>query len=98
MSHETNVIRHPVTGSVGVSAEGQAKACISDPSYRLVRMHALGDVLREHRRSRPEMIAVVDGEVRLSWKELDSRVNRLAHALRSEEHTSELQSRPHLVC
>src|SRR5690554_2369434 len=81
MSHETNVIRHPVTGSVGVSAEGQAKACISDPSYRLVRMHALGDVLREHRRSRPEMIAVVDGEVRLSWKELDSRVNRLAHAL-----------------
>ena len=26
----------------------------------------LGDVLREHRRSRPQQIAVVDGDVRLT--------------------------------
>src|SRR3989442_6070309 len=28
----------------------------------------------------------------------DSEILLLAHAYRSEEHTSELQSRPHLVC
>lgn len=41
----------------------------------------LGDVLREHRRSRPAHVAVVDGDVRHTYLELDERVNRLAHAL-----------------
>jgi acyl-CoA synthetase (AMP-forming)/AMP-acid ligase II len=41
----------------------------------------LGDLLREHRRSWPEQIAVVDGDVRLTYPELDDRVNRLANAL-----------------
>ena len=41
----------------------------------------LGDVLREHARSRPGVLAAVDGDVRLSYPELDARVNRLAHAL-----------------
>jgi long-chain acyl-CoA synthetase len=44
----------------------------------------LGDVLREHRRSRPTRIAVVDGDVRRTFSELDERVNRLAHALAAE--------------
>ncbi len=46
-------------------------------------LHALtvGDVLREHRRSYPGRTAVVDGDVRLTWPELDDRVNRLANAL-----------------
>jgi acyl-CoA synthetase (AMP-forming)/AMP-acid ligase II len=50
-------------------------------------MHGLtfGDALREHRRSRPEQVAVVDGDfgrdVRLTYPELDDRVNRLANAL-----------------
>jgi long-chain acyl-CoA synthetase len=49
-------------------------------------LHAitLGDVLREHRRSRPARVAVVDGDVRLTYPELDERVNRLAHALAAE--------------
>jgi long-chain acyl-CoA synthetase len=49
-------------------------------------LHAitLGDVLREHRRSRPAHLAVVDGEVRRTFFELDERVNRLAHALAAE--------------
>jgi long-chain acyl-CoA synthetase len=42
----------------------------------------LGDVLREHRRSRPQAAAAVDGDVRLTYAELDARVNRLANALR----------------
>ena len=42
----------------------------------------LGDVLREHRRSRPLATATVDGDVRLTYAELDARVNRLANALR----------------
>ncbi|HEY8218087.1 MAG TPA: AMP-binding protein [Acidimicrobiia bacterium] len=41
----------------------------------------LGDLLREHRRSRPNATALVDGPVRLTYPELDDRVNRLAHAL-----------------
>ena len=49
-------------------------------------LHAitLGDVLREHRRSRPTRHAVIDGETRLTYPELDERVNRLAHALAAE--------------
>ena len=50
-------------------------------------MHGLtfADVLREQRRSRPEQLAVVDGDfgrdVRLTYSELDDRTNRLANAL-----------------
>ena len=41
----------------------------------------IGDLTREHRRSRPHQIAVVDGDVSLSYGELDGRTNRLATAL-----------------
>jgi acyl-CoA synthetase (AMP-forming)/AMP-acid ligase II len=41
----------------------------------------LGDVLREHRRSRPQHTAVVCGEFRATYPEMDGRTNRLAHAL-----------------
>jgi long-chain acyl-CoA synthetase len=41
----------------------------------------LGDLLREHARGRPQQAAVVDGEVRLGFPELDLRVNRLADSL-----------------
>ncbi|QQD17324.1 AMP-binding protein [Spongiibacter nanhainus] len=51
---------------------------LGHPAYQQIRMHGLGDVLREHTRSRPTMTAVVDGEHRLSWPELDQRVNQLA--------------------
>jgi long-chain acyl-CoA synthetase len=49
---------------------------VSDPSSL-----TLADVLREHRRSRPDAAAVVDGEHRATFPELDERVNRLANAL-----------------
>ena len=45
----------------------------------------LGDVLREHARSRPDVLAAVDGDVRLTYPEFDARVNRLAHALRDAD-------------
>ncbi|MFC5181054.1 AMP-binding protein [Actinomadura harenae] len=41
----------------------------------------LGDVLAEHARGRPAGAAVVDGDVRLTYPELDDRVARLAGAL-----------------
>jgi long-chain acyl-CoA synthetase len=41
----------------------------------------LGDVLREHTRSRPRGTPAVDGDVRLTYPALDARVNRLARAL-----------------
>jgi acyl-CoA synthetase (AMP-forming)/AMP-acid ligase II len=50
-----------------------------DPLHDLT----LGDVLREHRRSRPRQTAVVCGEFRATYPELDERVNRLANALRA---------------
>jgi acyl-CoA synthetase (AMP-forming)/AMP-acid ligase II len=47
------------------------------------RVHALtlGDISREHKRSRPLETAVVDGNVRRTYEELDEHVNRLARAL-----------------
>jgi len=47
----------------------------------LIRHATLGDVVREHRRSYPDKIALVDGPYRLTWPEVDDRVNRLANAL-----------------
>jgi acyl-CoA synthetase (AMP-forming)/AMP-acid ligase II len=44
----------------------------------------LGDVLREHRRSRPGATATVDGDARQTYPELDERVNRLANALAAD--------------
>lgn len=41
----------------------------------------LSDVLAEHARSRPQVVAAVDGELRLTYAELDARVTRLAHGL-----------------
>ncbi|MGH9137569.1 MAG: AMP-binding protein [Acidimicrobiales bacterium] len=49
----------------------------------LLHSMTLGDVLAEHRRSYPQRTAVVDGDVRLTWPELDDRVSRLASALTS---------------
>jgi acyl-CoA synthetase (AMP-forming)/AMP-acid ligase II len=43
----------------------------------------LGDLLREHRRSRPDRVAVVCGAHRHGYAALDARVNRLAAALRA---------------
>ncbi len=47
----------------------------------LLHSLTLGDVLREHRRSHPDRTAIVDGDLRLTFPELDDRVNRLADAL-----------------
>jgi len=59
------------------------QALTAQDDFKLIRMHGVADVLREHRRSRPDLLAVVDGDIRLSWPQLDARVNRLAHALQA---------------
>jgi len=41
----------------------------------------LGDISREHRRSFPDRIAVVDGEGRQTWPEFDDRTNQVANLL-----------------
>jgi acyl-CoA synthetase (AMP-forming)/AMP-acid ligase II len=46
-----------------------------------VRNITLGDVVREHRRAYPTNIALVDGTFRLTWPQVDDRVNQLANAL-----------------
>jgi acyl-CoA synthetase (AMP-forming)/AMP-acid ligase II len=51
-----------------------------DPLHDLT----LGDVLREHRRSRPAEEALVCGGSRVTYSRMDERVNRLANALRRE--------------
>jgi acyl-CoA synthetase (AMP-forming)/AMP-acid ligase II len=45
---------------------------------------SLGDLIREHRRSRHRECAVVCGEVRLTFAEMDARVNSLAQVLGTE--------------
>ncbi|UGQ11226.1 AMP-binding protein [Yinghuangia sp. ASG 101] len=45
------------------------------------RRFTFGDIIREHRRSYPEGVSLVDSGVRLTWPELDTRSNRLANAL-----------------
>ncbi len=44
----------------------------------------LADVLREHRRSRPQATALVCGEARYTYPEFDQRTSRLANALSAE--------------
>jgi len=43
----------------------------------------LGDLLREHRRSNPKQTALVCGDARLRYPEMDARANRLASGLRA---------------
>jgi long-chain acyl-CoA synthetase len=47
---------------------------------KLVHTLTLGDVLREHARSRPSRTGAVDGDERLTYAALDGRVNRLSSA------------------
>lgn len=54
---------------------------LSDPGYAQVRRHGFGDILREHARSRPDLPAVAEDGLALTWLQLDLRVNRLASAL-----------------
>src|SRR5204863_7099512 len=51
-----------------------------DPRHSLT----LGDVLREHARSRPDAMAVVDGAQRLTFAAFDERVDRVAAALEAD--------------
>src|SRR5437870_8632656 len=63
---------------------------------------SLSDLTRAMRINRPSLYAAFGNKEQLFRKVLDRYVNGpLAYfgkALRSEEHTSELQSRGHLVC
>src|SRR5690606_41981807 len=79
-----------------------------DPVHRAASW-TVGDVIGAQARRVPDRIAVDDGRRSLSYRELDERACRLANCLRglgvghgsrirSEEHTSELQSRENLVC
>jgi long-chain acyl-CoA synthetase len=47
----------------------------------LLHSLTIGDLLREHARSYPDRLAVVDGDRRYTWVELDARVDQLADAL-----------------
>jgi acyl-CoA synthetase (AMP-forming)/AMP-acid ligase II len=50
----------------------------------LPRFRPLTDLLREHARSRPEHPALVQGAHRLSWRELDALMDRVAAALQRD--------------
>src|SRR4051794_15715954 len=58
----------------------------ASPPWQSAAMDALHglslvDVLREHRRSWPSKLAVADGDLRLTYDELDRRSTQGAHAL-----------------
>lgn len=52
--------------------------------YLAVHRYGLGDLLSEQARSRPDMVAAIDGEESFTFAELDERVNRLAGVLRAK--------------
>jgi len=53
------------------------------PTARLTTTRlTLADLLRSYARSRGDALCLGDGDVRLSWRETDERVNRCAQALR----------------
>src|SRR2546422_5471644 len=76
------------------------------PYTTLFRSHYLSDlaavVVEYHRRAavRPERKARIGLDDHERGGSIEHQLHRLVHplALRSEEHTSELQSRLHLVC
>src|SRR5690554_7607237 len=76
---------------------------IPDPWFKLLKKNAL-DTLKMKNEEIAELqnfLTKKDVELQNAMKELTSTQKTLAEteaAKRSEEHTSELQSRPHLVC
>src|SRR6266480_8118002 len=54
------------------------------PPVDLLHSLTLGDVLRENRRSYPERDALICGDDRYTYLQMDDRVNRLANALVAE--------------
>lgn len=57
-------------------------AAIPRTAYAPVHRYGLGDLLHEQARSRPDMVAVIDGSHRFTYRQFDERVNRLATVLR----------------
>jgi len=53
-------------------------------AYPRIRRYGLGDLLREQRRSRPQMTAVIDAQHRYTFAQLDARVDRLVQVLKSQ--------------
>lgn len=51
--------------------------------YNVGGSTSVGDVFREHARSRGDLLAVAERGIELTYAELDQRVNRAANALRS---------------
>src|SRR5207302_11294305 len=72
-----------LTGSHPSSPRNAPTRSVVENDGLMDLLHALtlGDVVREHRRSYPERTAVVCGDTRLTWPQLDDRVSRLANAL-----------------
>lgn len=52
-----------------------------DTIYTPVQQMNYSAIVRQHVRSRPAELAMVDGDVRLTWRQFDQRVNRLANLL-----------------
>ena len=50
-------------------------------SVARARQHSVGDLLRRTALRSPDKLAVVDGDVRATFAQLDAATNRAAHAL-----------------
>ncbi|MGO3929966.1 AMP-binding protein [Rhodopseudomonas pseudopalustris] len=62
-------------------AEDIKLATISDQATNLARRVNVGDITRRGARRHRDKIAVIMGETRLTYGELDARANRIAHGL-----------------
>ncbi len=52
-----------------------------DPLVARARQHALGDIPRRTAERSPDKVGLVDGDLRLTYRELDARIDRVAAAL-----------------
>ena len=83
--------------AIPVSSQGS-----SNPETRInadvlgARSQALGDLLRRTAARKPDKLALVNGELRWSYRELDQAVNRMAASLsrRGLSHGDRLAPRP----
>jgi len=70
------------TATAIAASAGREGLWIGMNVYQSMQPYGLSDLLREQRRSRPNMLSAIDGGHRTTYREMDVRVNKLVTALR----------------
>ena len=76
-----NTVPAPVSAPVSAHASAHAQDCVAtpDPAYR-----TLPDLIRQHARARPDRLALLQDDARLSYADLDALMDRVAASLQRD--------------